>query len=116
MAWGIYNWGTLDLLVAKDSYNPPSSNIVMNEIRLIPSGDNLNSNTILQQGGRDRKRIKFSGYASKIDYESLVTDYLATTTRIFTDIDSVTLSAIIESISASYFSGWYSYNITLMEV
>jgi len=116
MSFGFYKWGTKDLLVAKGSYNPPSASNGIIEINILPDAGG-NPASILQQGGRGRKRVSFNGYATLVDYQSFEIDYFAAIKRTFTDIDGLMMLATIESFKASRNSGTYpyEYSITLVE-
>lgn len=115
MTWGYYTWGSIDLLVAKGSYNPPSASNGITEIKILPDSSG-NAASVLQQGGRERKRASFKGYATELNYKSLETDYYATTERTFTDIDNNSFVAAIESFNAVKKGEYYEYSITLLEV
>lgn len=118
MAWGFYLWGAMDLLVAKGSYDPPTGVVQITEIPLIPTVDNVEPSSIIQQGGRLRERINFQGYATEADYKSLETDKYSATERTFTDIDGNTFNVIIESLNSRWINGPYPYfySITFLEV
>lgn len=115
MAWGLYTWGTMDLLVAKGSYNPPIAENEIKEIKILPDTSG-NPASVLQQGGRDRKRASFKGYATETNYKLLEADYYAATERTFTDIDGNVFDAAIESFNAVKNGEYYEYSITLLEV
>jgi hypothetical protein len=113
--YGFYTWGTMDLLVAKGSYNPPTASNGITEIKILPDASG-NAASVLQQGGRDRKRASFKGYALETDYKLLETDYYAAAERTFTDIDNNSFTAAIESFNADKNGEYYEYSITLVEV
>ena len=118
MAWTSYTWGATSLLVAKDSYRPIGADAGITEIQILPD---LSVTTIpasvLQQSGRGRKVASFAGYATEADYLAMLADHYAATSRTFTDLDGNTLTAIIQSISATHEYGPYPYryDITLVE-
>lgn len=112
-----YTWGSKTLHIAKGSYSPPSASNGIKELSILPDSTG-NPASIIQQGGRSRKRVSFNGYADETDYYALLTDFYAGTTRTFTDVDSNTLSSVIESISANREHNGiypYLYSITLLE-
>lgn len=115
MAWNLYSWGTMDLLVARGSYNPPSAESGITEIKILPDSSG-NAASVIQQGGRGRKRASFKGYATEANHHSLENDKLSATQRTFTDIDGNSLVSVIESYNANKNGDYYEYSITLMEV
>lgn len=117
MAWTSYTWGSTALLVAKNSYKPPQAENGLSEIKILPDTSG-NPASVVQQGGRARKRASFEGYATESGYCALLTDYYAATSRTFTDLDGNALTAVIENISSVRENSPYpyKYSITLMEV
>lgn len=112
-----YTWGSTTLKVAKNSYAPLFANNGIVEINILPDSSG-NAASILQQGGRNRKRISLSGYGTEAEYYALLTDYYAATSRVFTDTDGNTLTSVIEALSATREDNGlypYVYSITLVE-
>ncbi len=73
-------WGTHTLNILFGTPRGPSVDANINSIRLIPPDSTTDHAEVLQQGGRARKRISFTGrFASLTDYESLHADYIAAT-------------------------------------
>lgn len=112
-----YTWGSTTLKVAKNSYTPPIAENGITEIQILPDGT-TNPASIIQQGGRTRKRISFTGYATESGYYALLSDLYAVTSRVFTDTDGNAVTCVIESLSATREDNDlypYVYSITLME-
>ena len=112
-----YTWGSsMDIHIARNSYKPAIADVELTEIQLLPDGSG-NISTVLQQGGRKRKKISFRGYAvTKDDYDDLLADYYAKTSRTFTDYQGDSMTAIISTFDATRVNEWYEYDITFMEV
>jgi hypothetical protein len=114
-------WGSTEVkILCKYTYQPQRADASIGEIKLLPKyGDLTAITTALQQGGRTRKRVKWTGYVSAIaDYNTLHTDWLAGTTRTFTDPDAETLSSKIISLSEPRYTqaDYIEYDIELIEV
>lgn len=112
-----YTWGSTTLKVAKNSFTPPIAQNGLTEIQILPDTSG-NPASVIQQGGRTRKRISFSGYATETTYYTLLTDLYAATSRTFTDTDGNAVTCVIESLSAIREDNGlypYVYSITLME-
>ncbi len=115
--WPFYKWGDTIMHMNRNSYVPPTAEISITEIELIPTLDSIEPSTILQSGGRKRKRASFTGLALTYDdFVILETDYLNYTERIFTDTLGNTFTAIIEKFTPRKVDTYYVYNITLVEV
>lgn len=112
-----YKWGNTVLRVAKYSYNPPQSDNGVKEIPILPDSSG-NPASVLQQGGRGRYEVSFTGYANFAEYSNLFSDYYDGRTRTFEDADGWSMTAVIKSIKAvrEVDPYEYVYAITLMEV
>ncbi len=116
-----YTWGSTTVYVRVEPiYNPARADANISEIKLLPNyGDLTAITTALQQGGRVRKRIKWTGFVRAIaDYNTLHTDYIAGTTRTFTGPDAIALSSKIIYLSEPRYvqSDYIEYDIELIEV
>ena len=114
-------WGsTAVYILVKVEYQPQRADASMGEIKLLPNyGDLTAITTALQQGGRTRKRARWTGRAVNIAaYNAFHTDWLAGTTRTFTDPDGSTLSSKIIYLSEPRYtqSDYIEYDIELIEV
>lgn len=113
-------WGTTTLNVLKNTYKPPFAVSDMNKINLIPGADNSEPADVLQQGGRGRYQVGFSGYTiGATDYDSFYEDYLNATEKTFEGLNSFSMSMIITDIQLKPESNYpimCLYDITLTEV
>ena len=112
-------WGTTELTVVPESYNPPHAVRKRTVIDLIPYDEITNPSSILQDGGRERKQVSLSGFVTSLaDYETLYADYLASTVRTFTGPDEETMSCMIWDLSPAkrIYYGKLDYSLILMEV
>lgn len=112
-----YTWGSTTLKVAKNSYTPPIAENGLTEIQILPDALG-NPASVIQQGGRTRKRISLTGYATESEYYALLTDLYAATSKTFTDTDGNAVTCVIESLSCMREDNDlypYVYTITLME-
>lgn len=115
----MYKWGETNLNVSRYSYKPPYRVPSISEIQLVPGADLSVPGTVIQQGGRSRKRVKFEGYCTSLaDYNALQDDWNSCIVRTFIGPDGETLSMMIEELKEAtrIVSFKYEYSITLMEV
>lgn len=111
-----YTFGSTALKIIPESYSPIHSPNGLVEISILPDGT-TNPATIIQQGGRGRKTVSFQGFTTSYsDYKTLHADYVALTSRSFTD-GADTLTMIISDLSPAVMiaTGKWEYSITLME-
>lgn len=112
-------WGATTVNITPGTYEPPTARVRTNEIAILPDPADLSAvASILQSGGRDRKRVRFQGHVTTLAaYNSFETDKLAATERTFTGPDAETLTGIIEFLEVvDYpFSGLIRYEIGLVE-
>jgi len=96
-----FTWGSTVLNVVAGTYKPPHAAAGLVSIELLPDSADTSANCeVLQQFGRKRKRVSFSGFAaSQADFDSLEADYIAQIERTFTGPNSLSLSCTIETIS-----------------
>lgn len=115
--WPFYKWGDTIMHMNRNSYVPPTAEISITEIELIPTPDSIEPSSILQSGGRRRKRASFTGVALTYDdLASLEADYLSYTERIFKDTLDNTFTAVIEKFTPRRVGSYYTYDISLVEV
>ena len=113
-----FTWGSTALNVIAGTYKPPHATASLVSIELLPDPDDSDAVCeTLQQFGRKRKRVSFSGFvASRSDYDFLEADYWAQTERTFTDPDGLSLSCTIEAISEpGYARKLVYYDLVLVE-
>lgn len=112
-------WGTTQLILLHSTYNPPHvEDAGINEIKILPPSSGTTPSSVIQQGGRGRKKIKFNGYVTSwADYVFLYDDYVAGTQRTFMDPDTISVIMIISNLSAPVFvsATHIEYSIELME-
>lgn len=112
-------WGSTTLYITPGTYQPPTAAVRVNEIRILPDPASLSTEaSILQSGGRDRKRARWQGYVtSYTNFNTLEGDKLAATERTFTGPDAETLTGIIESLEVIDYpvSGLIRYEISIVE-
>ena len=112
-----YSWGGVQLHVS--SYTPPSSEVILTEISLIPdpSATPGSKTSVLQSGGRKRRRVTISGYCLEYtDLESLRNDSETFTPKVFIDTIGNNFTALIQSFESRRVNTWYEYDMTLVEV
>ena len=112
-----YTWGTDEILVIRGTYRVIKAEAPIVEIPLLSDGSS-GPHSSIQQPGVLRKRASWDGVVtSRSDYDDLATDDYNKTTRTFTDGDSQTMQAKIESLSPArrILGDWYEYSITLVE-
>ena len=113
----MFTWGSTNLNVVPNAYNPPHTSNGLVEINILPDGT-TNPASVIQQAGRGRMRANFEGFTrSYSDYKSLRDDYIALTQRTFAD-GNESLTMIINELSPAtlIFSDKWEYTITLLEV
>lgn len=113
-------WGTTNLNVLPETYIPPDSEVVINEMQLIPGADNLEPASVVQGGGRSRDRVEFEGFVrSWAEYVALKTDKRNHQVRSFEGADGYVNDMVITNLKpvrrAIYPYRLY-YSITFMEV
>jgi hypothetical protein len=104
-------WGTLSLNITE--YNRTNIEQLGGEKDLIPYVGITTAQSRLLLAGRTRVRKEVQGWAEKIDFDSLETDYEAFTKRAAVFHDGTTIAtAIIEELSGNRRKGstrvWYS--------
>lgn len=113
-------WGSTQLYTIKDTYIPPTVNVQINKIELIPGTDNTDPSNVIQQGGRGRYEVKFDGLVKTYaEYQSLETDYINGTSRTFYGADEFSEDMIISELtlkSRTLHPLMIIYSITLTEV
>jgi len=115
----MYKWGDKTLMIEPGSYNPPYAPKQREIIDIIPGADLTRSNSVMQDGGRERYRVAMKGFCNTYaEYLELYTDYMASITRVFIGPDSETLTALIYELSEPSREMYkkFTYSITLMEV
>jgi hypothetical protein len=111
-------WGSTTINCYRGTYRPPFCKVNINEINILPNPATPDTPaTVLQSGGRNRKRVQWEGFTTSLDdYNDLQADYIAGTQRTFTGPEGETLTAIIEDLSEpEYIGGFVNYSITLVE-
>ena len=94
------SWGSTTINVT--AYGRVPGTTFFSEKDLLPDPTSLSGpQTILQGGGRRRKRREIEGYCSKETFDDLETDYYSSTARTLTCDDGFSMSAIIEKFSAA---------------
>jgi len=116
-----FKWGSTDLYVLRDTYNPPWAEVTINEIALLPDPANLNAvSTVLQQGGRKRQIVTLSTYVKTYSvYTAMLADCMAGTQRTFTGADGYSATMIISSLSQAVrkiYPTRFEFSVTFMEV
>jgi hypothetical protein len=116
-----FSWGSTDLYVIPDTYNPPWAEVTINEIALLPDPADLNAvSTVLQQGGRKRQIVTLSTYVKTYStYTAMLADCMAGTQRTFTGADSYSATMIISNISQAarkIYPTRFEFSVTFMEV
>lgn len=111
-----YTFGSYALKIVPETYQPYWYENGLNEISILPDGT-TNPASILQQAGRGRMKVSFQGFVTAYsDYSNLRADYLALTSRTFTDgTDSITMIISELSPATMIVPGKWEYSITLME-
>lgn len=113
-------WGTTELNIIKDSYLPPFAKVKLNIINILPGAENTAPASVLQQGGRERYQVQFSGFVRcYAEYQALLTDYINMTERTFEGADGFSMTMIISDFQPgkrTLFPLKIEYSITLMEV
>lgn len=111
-----YSWGSTNLKIVPETYQPYWYENGLTEISILPDGTTTPA-SVLQQGGRGRKKVSFQGFTTSYsDYSSLRADYLALTSRSFSDgTDTITMIISDLSPATMIVSGKWEYSITLME-
>lgn len=112
-------WGSTTLIIADGSYKVPFAENGLKEIEILPAAGESTPATVLQQAGRGRQRTAFDCFVyTYSDYTSLYNDYIACTQRTFAGADSVSMTAIIESITQAQIitTGLYKFSMTILEV
>jgi hypothetical protein len=113
-----FTWGSTTLKVIVDTYKPPHAQAGLVSIELLPDATDTSVNCeVLQQFGRKRKRIYFSGFVtSQANLDSLEADYWAQTERTFAGPNSLSLACTIEAISEPrYARKLVYYDLVLVE-
>jgi hypothetical protein len=112
-------WGATTLNITPGTYEPPVATVRVNEIKILPDPSSLSTvASVLQSGGRDRKRARWQGYVTSLaNYNTLYDDMAAATERTFTGPDSETLTGIIEFLEVIGYpiSGHIKYEISIVE-
>lgn len=116
----VFKWGSTEIKVLRDTYIPPYAETVLTEIHLIPAADNLDPQTVIQQGGRGRYRVNFSASVSTYtEYQALMDDYINQTQRTFVGADgyseNMTISALSQAARKLYPTR-FEISMTLVEV
>lgn len=114
----MYLWGDKELKIVPGTYNPPFALKQRSIIEIIPS-ISTSYNSVLQDGGRERKRAAMEGFCISLEeYNELYNDYLAAIEKTFTGPTGETLTGIIYELSAPTRVMYkkYEYSITLLEV
>lgn len=112
-------WGATSINCYIKTYQPPAAEPTIAEIQLLPDPTDPDAVcSVLQQGGRKRKRIYWDGFVSNIaSYNSLETDKLNGTQRTFVGPDGTNLNCIIQHLGPPRYvqSNLIEYSITLVE-
>lgn len=115
-----FSWGTTTLNVLVGSWKPGVHAEQLTEIPLIPDAENISAVcSILQQGGRLRKRIKAKLYVTSMtEYEAFISAKLAGTAAILTDADTLNASYMIEALGEPDYKqdNVIFFDITFVEV
>lgn len=113
-------WGATKLNVVKDTYTPPVSLAKLNTIDLLPGLDNITPASVIQQGGRERYQVSFSGWANTYaEYEELLNDHINLTPRVFEGAYGFSQMMIISDLQPgkrNLIPAIIEYSITLVEV
>lgn len=114
----ITKWGELELIIYENTYKFASAGANITEIPVLPSPNSLERSSVLQQGGRSRKRITFSGAViDRNHYNSLLDDHLTCEERTFIGYDNEEFNAIIEYLSPPIWKeSFWEYSMVLVEV
>ena len=91
-------WGATTVNILREKYWPPTAEIRLNEIAILPDPASLSTAaSILQQGGTKRKRVSWEGYVTALaDYNTLEADKVSGESRLFTGPSGETLTGVIE--------------------
>lgn len=113
-------WGTTELNIIKDSYTPPYAKTQLNVINILPGADNTAPASVIQQGGRERYQVTFSGFVrSYAEYQALLNDHINMNERTFGGADGFSMTMIISNFqpgNRKLFPLKIEYSITLLEV
>lgn len=111
------SWGSTTVYVRRGTYqSAPAATI--NEIKILPAAGSTAAASVIQSGGRARRRIMFEAYVPTVaEYEDLADDYHAHTSRTWTDPDGDTLTSIIAELGPlqRQSKGFYTFTIILLE-
>lgn len=114
----MYLWGEKKLKIDPGSYSPPYAARERSVITLIPSADISTPNSVIQDGGRERKTVSMSGFTNSLtEYNELHSEYLTGTVRTFTGPSGETLDGFIYELSAPKRAMYrkFEYTLTIME-
>ena len=106
-------WGATTLNVTE--YKRPCVNRYFVEKEILPAYNSHTTNspnTVLMGTGRRRRTREIQGWATREDYDALVTDKNAATARIVTFDDGFTMTAMIDKLEGNEQLG---YNIVWYE-
>lgn len=113
-------WGTTELNVIKDTYVPPYAKAQLNIINILPGADNTAPASVLQQGGRERYQLSFSGFVrSYAEYQALLEDHINMIERTFEGADGFSMTMIISDFqpgNRTLFPLKIEYSVKLIEV
>ena len=113
-------WGATTINIEIGSYRPPTAAASVIENQLLAGADLSAVASVIQQGGRLRKRISLRSKCSWAGYQTLYNDHVAGTARNFTgsEAGAAALSCYIESLSPPTLlpgNALVAYGMTLVE-
>lgn len=112
-------WGTTELVILKDTYQPPYTEPGITRIKMLPDpGSPDEPAEILQQAGRTRKTVSFRSFVEALaDYNALRADAHRGEVRSYQDFLGVSMNAAIEQLSPPEYRtpNLILFNITLVE-
>lgn len=116
-----FAWGSTALNVIRETYNPPVSEVALDEIALLPDPAALSTvATVIQQGGTKRNRVTFSAFTyTYSEYQAFLADMIAGTQRTFTGADSYSATMMITGLGAAtrkIYPTRFEFSVTFMEV
>ena len=111
-------WGALSFNISYRSYRPPHSEAKINEIDILADPSDFGARaTVLQQGGRRRKRALFEVIGTYAQHQSFQTDWNNGEVRNFNGPHAVDFSAVIMNVSDPVYvqDGLIRFNVELIE-
>jgi len=94
-------WGEITLRIAAGSYEPPHAEVTINEIDILPMAGIMTPATVIQGGGRKRKRSRCKLYvANMVEYSAFYDDYITQTEKAFTGPDGSIFVGLISDLGA----------------